>query len=251
MAAEVAVADVAVVVGALLLGSLVKATLGFGAPLIALPILALGLSSEDAVVLMALPGVVSNVILVYTTRSHYHETVDLKAILYPSIPTAIVGTLILSELPDRGISVMMAAMLVTYLVVRQFRPDATLTPGTRRWLAPTVGTMGGLSQGAVGLSLPWYGPYLHTLRLTPGAFTHEVCAFFLFPTAVQMVTLAAVGEYDARRIWLSIIASAVFLMTLPVGSRIRRTMTPAGFETAVLAMLAVAAVALVTQAVIG
>jgi uncharacterized membrane protein YfcA len=235
MAAEVAVADVAVVVGALLLGSLVKATLGFGAPLIALPILALGLSSEDAVVLMALPGVVSNVILVYTTRSHYHETVDLKAILYPSIPTAIVGTLILSELPDRGISVMMAAMLVTYLVVRQFRPDA----------------MGGLSQGAVGLSLPWYGPYLHTLRLTPGAFTHEVCAFFLFPTAVQMVTLAAVGEYDARRIWLSIIASAVFLMTLPVGSRIRRTMTPAGFETAVLAMLAVAAVALVTQAVIG
>jgi uncharacterized membrane protein YfcA len=244
-------ADVAVVVVALLLSSLVKATLGFGAPLISLPILALGLGSEDAVVLMAIPGVVSNGIMVYTTRSHHHETVDLKAILIPSIPTAAVGALILSELPDRGISVMMAGMLITYLLVRGFRPDATLTPATRRWLAPTIGGMGGLSQGAVGISLPWYGPYLHTLRLTPGAFTHEVCAFFLFPTAVQMTTLAALGEYDARRVGLSILASAVFVMTLPVGSRLRRTMTPKGFETAVLVMLAVAAVALVTEAVIG
>ena len=55
--------DIALVVVALFLGGIVKATLGFGAPLISLPILALGLGAEEAVVLMAVPGVVANGIL--------------------------------------------------------------------------------------------------------------------------------------------------------------------------------------------
>lgn len=243
-------AEIALVVIALLLGGIVKATLGFGAPLIALPILALGLGGEDAVVLMALPGVVANGILSYSTRSHRPETVDLWRIVIPSIPAAATGALILSGLPDRGISALLAGMLTAYLVVRRRRPNATVRPITRRWLSPAVGTVGGLSQGAVGISLPWIGPYLHSLRLTPDAFTHQVCTFFLVPTVVQMLTLAALGEYDARRIGLSILASAVFLTTLPIGQRIRRSMTPAGFESAVLWMMGLAALVLLLEAIL-
>ena len=136
------------------------------------------------------------------------------------------------------------------LVVRGLRPDATVTPHARRWLSPTIGLGGGLSQGAVGISLPWIGPYLHILRLSPNAFTYQVCVFFLVPTIVQTTTLAALGEFDGRRVGLSILASGVFLTTLPIGGRLRRSMTAKGFETAVLVMLAVAAAVLTTQAVI-
>ena len=243
-------ADIALVVVALLVGGLVKATLGFGAPLIALPIMALGMGSEDAVVIMAIPGVVANGILAWSTRSHHAEAIDLWRIVLPSIPAAALGSVILSGLPDRGTSVMMAIVIVAYLVVRHLQPDTTIGPRTRRWLSPGAGTMGGLSQGAVGISLPWVGPYLHALRLEPDAFTYEICVFFLVPTIVQTATLGVVGEYDSRRLGLSFVAAVVFLATLPVGSRIRRSMTPAGFERAVLWMLAVAAVALTTQAII-
>lgn len=243
-------AEIALVVVALLLGGIVKATLGFGAPLIALPILALGLGSEDAVVLMSVPGVAANGFLSYSTRSHRPDTVDLWRIVIPSIPAAVAGALLLSGLPDRVISVMMAGMLIAYLTVRRLHPDATVGPATRRWLSPSVGTVGGLSQGAVGISLPWVGPYLHTLRLTPGAFTHEVTTFFFVPTLVQMTTLAVVGEYDGRRVLLTAVATTVSVLTLPIGSRLRRSMTPKGFEQAVLWMLAVAAVVLTVEAVI-
>ena len=241
-------ADIALVVVALFLGGIVKATLGFGAPLVSLPILALGLGAEEAVVLMAAPGVVANRILSYSNRSHHRESIDLWSIMIPSIPAAAVGALVLSELPDRGISLLLAGMLVAYLLLRSFRPDVTVTPRTRRWLSPTVGLGGGLSQGAVGISLPWIAPYLHSLRLAPNTFTYQVCVFFLVPTVVQTTTLAAVGEYDGRRIALSVLASAVFLTTLPIGSRLRRSMTAKGFETAVLVMLAVAAAVLTIQA---
>ena len=242
--------DIALVVVALFLGGIVKATLGFGAPLISLPILALGLGAEEAVVLMAVPGVVANGILAYSNRSHHRESIDLGRIVIPSIPAAAAGAVVLSALPDRGISLLLAGMLVAYLLLRSFRPDVTVTPRTRRWLSPTVGLGGGLSQGAVGISLPWIAPYLHSLRLSPNTFTYQVCVFFLVPTVVQTTTLAAVGEYDGRRVALSILASAVFLTTLPIGSRLRRSMTARGFEIAVLVMLAVAAAALMTRAVI-
>lgn len=242
-------ADITIVIVALLLGGIVKATLGFGAPLIAIPIMAFVLGGEEAVVLMVMPGVVANGILAYDTRGHHHETIDLWRIVLPSIPAAAVGALILSGLPDRGVSLMLAAMLIAYLLVRSLRPDAQLGPQARRWLSPAVGIGGGLSQGAVGISLPWVGPYLHSLRLAPGAFTHEICSFFLVPTVVQMITLAVVGEFDARRIWLSILATAVFLITMPIGSHLRRSMTPEGFEKAVLAMLAAAALALAVDAI--
>ena len=242
--------EIALVVIALLLGGIVKATLGFGAPLIALPILALGLGGEDAVVLMAVPGVVANGILSHSTRSHRPETVDLWRIVIPSIPAAAVGALILSGLPDRGISALLAGMLIAYLVVRRLRPDASVSRRTRLWLSPAVGTAGGLSQGAVGISLPLVGPYLHTLRLTPDAFTHQVCTFFLVPTVIQMVTLAVVGEYDARRVGLSLLATAVLLTTLPIGMRLRRSMSPAGFEAAVLWMMGLAALLLLLEAVL-
>ena len=242
--------EIMLVVVAVFLGGIVKATLGFGAPLIALPILAIGIGGEEAVVLMAVPGVVANGILSYSNRSHHRESSDLWRIVIPSIPAAAVGALVLSELPDRGISLLLAGMLVAYLLVRSFRPDATIAPDTRRWLSPTVGLGGGLAQGAVGISLPVIGPYLHTLRLSPNAFTYHICVFYLVPTIVQVATLAAVGEYDGRRFGLSILASGVFLTTLPIGNRLRRSMTAKGFEMAVLVMLAVAAVALTTQAVI-
>ena len=67
---------------------------------------------------------------------------------------------------------------------------------------------------------------------------------------MQVSTFAAVGEYDVRRIGLSILASGVFLATLPIGKRLRRSMTPKGFEIAVLVMLAVAAIVLTAKAVI-
>ena len=217
----------------LFLGGIVKATLGFGAPLVSLPILALGLGAEEAVVLMAAPGVVANGILSYSNRSHHRESIDLWSIMIPSIPAAAVGALVLSELPDRGISLVLAGMLVAYLLVRTLRPDARLSPRTRRWLSPTVGLGGGLSQGAVGISLPWIGPYLHTLRLSPSAFTYQICVFFLVPTVIQMTTLAAVGEYDGRRVGLSILASGVFLTTLPIGGRLRLTSRVTGRQRCV------------------
>jgi uncharacterized membrane protein YfcA len=242
--------EIALVVIALLLGGIVKATLGFGAPLIALPILALGLGGEDAVVLMAIPGVVANGLLFYSNRASSGEAIDLWRLVIPSIPAAVAGALLLTGLPDRGLSVLLAAMIVAYLVLRLLHPEATVKPRTRRWLSPAVGVGGGLSQGAVGVSLPFIGPYLHALRLTPNAFTYEVCVFFFVPTLVQVLTLFVLGEYDARRIGLSLLASAVFLVTLPIGTRLRRSMTPRGFESAVLVMLGFAAVALTVQAIV-
>ena len=94
------------------------------------------------------------------------------------------------------------------------------------------------------------GPYVHSLRLSPNAFPYQICMFFLVPTIVQVLTFAAVGEYDVHRIGSSILASGVFLTTLPIGKRLRRSMTATGFEMSVLVMLAVAAFVLTTKAII-
>ena len=179
--------DVLLVVVALFLGGVVKATLGFGTPLISLPILAIGLGGEEAVILIAIPGLVSNGILLYSNRSHHRESVDLWRIVIPSIPAAALGALALSELPDRAISLLLAGMLVAYLLVRGFRPDATVTFTKRRWLSP-----------AVGISLPVIAPYLHSLRLSPNAFTYQICTRF-FLVAERLHVQVSTCSFWSRR----------------------------------------------------
>src|SRR5919107_359645 len=109
--------DVVVIVAALTLGAFVKGVTGTGLPQIAIPVMAASLGVERAVVIMALPGIASNAWLVWANRDAFATTRDLPALIGAGIAGAVAGTVLLTSVDGRLLSVVLAAVILGYVAV--------------------------------------------------------------------------------------------------------------------------------------
>ena len=74
-----------------------------------------------------------------------------------------------------------------YLVFRAVSPKTELTERANRVVAPVVGFAAGGFQGATGISVPIFGPYLHARGLTPRRFAFNAAAFLLAISSVFLI----------------------------------------------------------------
>ncbi|NNE72167.1 MAG: sulfite exporter TauE/SafE family protein [Acidimicrobiales bacterium] len=237
-------AEVTAVVLAVLLGGLIKSITGMGFPIVAIPVIAVVLSLEDAVAIIAIPNTIFNASLVFQARSAAPETRDLPRLAAYGIVGAVGGTLLLFSVPEAALLIPLIVMIWVYIISAQQNPTRQLTPAhTRRW-APAVGTAAGVAQGAVGISGPIVGAWIHAYRLPKQAAVLSVTVLFLLTGAAQLVVLVAAGSYDRDRLLLAVLAIIPMAITLPIGVRIRDRISTDAFGRAVLGILALSSIAL-------
>lgn len=232
----------------LAVGAFVKGITGAGLPQLAIPVMALFVGIEQAVIVMSIPGLVSNIWLVVEHRKSAPETRDLPVQLGTGIIGTAVGTVLLTSIDGRWLSVGLAVLIVCYVVLRLTNPRATLGPGVSRWLSPPVGLASGGLQGATGVSGPLLSTYNHSLGLSPSAFIFSISTLFLVFSLVQVVTLAALGAYTAELLVQGVLAVLPVAVMLPLGSRVARRIPAEAFSKLILVTLLAAAGALVWQA---
>ncbi|MBT8099367.1 MAG: sulfite exporter TauE/SafE family protein, partial [Gammaproteobacteria bacterium] len=146
---------------AISVGALLKGITGLGLPLFAVPAIATLRSVEEAVVLMIIPGIASNLWVVLSRRAHLASLRDHLPFLASGFVGGIAGTLLLHSIPDRWLKFMLASWLAVYLIQYFFsRRDPALFRGRGRW-AYLVGLVAGTTQGATGISAQVVAPYFH------------------------------------------------------------------------------------------
>jgi uncharacterized membrane protein YfcA len=122
-------------------------------------------------------------------------------------------------------------------------PDLRTTPAqSRRW-SPAVGTAAGLFQGAIGMSGPIVGSWIHSYRLPRGVHILSVTTLFFVIGVARLVVLVTSGAL-AGLVGATLLACVPVLACIPIGTAIRRRISPGGFDVAVVGILAVSAVAL-------
>lgn len=230
-------------------GALVKSVTGMGYPLIAVPLIAMVLGVEEAVVLVALPNFAANVYLNFESRDARAETRDLDRLVGFGIVGAVVGTVALVELPEAPLLLGLAAMIIAFIVVFLTHPELSVAPGTARRVSPFVGMVAGLAQGAVGVSGPIVATWVHGYRLSPRGFVNQVTFIFGITGLTQVVILGIQGQFTAGRMVASLVAAIPVALAIPIGLQLRRKLAGPVFERVVLASLSVSAVALVLQAI--
>lgn len=237
------------VVAASLVGAGVKSVTGLGYPVVAVPIIALALGIEDAVVIVALPNLGANAYLWYESRDAPEGDRFLPSLLVTGVIGAVIGTYALVSLPAEPLLVALAVTVVVFVVQFIRRPDTEWSPSVIRRGSPVVGAFVGLAQGAVGVSGPIVASWAHGFRLSPRAYVHLVTAIFGVTGAVQIVTLAVQGQFTGPRLLGSLAAAAAVVAVTPFGVRLRDRLAGENFNRAVLAVLVVSAVSLVVDAV--
>jgi uncharacterized membrane protein YfcA len=203
---------------AITLGAIVKGITGMGLPPVALPVMAVFLGVEDAVVVMAIPTVVTNFALLVDNWEYRRDNPVVGRMVVAAALGGILGAWLLANLDERVIAVLMAVLVGAYVAVRAVGSSWTLSRHVAKVSAAPVGLVGGALQGATGLSGPWFGSYLHAMGLRPATFVFSIAAVFQFSAATQVIGLAAFGKYDARLFGLSVLAAALAVVVL-VGVR--------------------------------
>lgn len=240
--------DVVVIVTAIAAGAFVKGVTGSGLPLIALPVMAAFIGVERSIVVMTIPGIVSNSWMLWGLRRHLRHTRDLPAVLLTGALGVLAGTWLLKTLDARVLSLALAGMITVYVTLFFAHPELRLPPWLTRRLAAPVGAAAGALQGATGLSGPVVLTWFHAYRLPKELYLASIVAVFQLYSVAQLLSLAALGLYTPSRIRDSLLA-LLPLLALPVGTRVARRLDERIFEYVVLLLLMAVAGKMVYDAV--
>lgn len=243
--------DLVVIVVAIGVGAFVKGVTGTGLPQIAIPVMAAVIGVERAVIIMAIPGILSNAWLVRANRDMWQETRDLRVLSTAGVVGAVVGTVVLTTVDGRWLSLVLAVVILGYVAVVTRSPHLSLSPRLTRFTSPPVGLLAGGLQGATGVSGPLLSTYLHGYALAPAAYILSLSTLFLVFSVVQVVTLAGLGLYTADLVRDSALALVPIAVMLPLGNRLSRRLPTATFRRVILFGLALTATALVYGALTG
>ncbi len=228
----------------------VKAVAGFGGPLIAIPLLAPFLGVEGAVVAVVLANLVANVMMLWTNR---HAASPNRRLLVRVIGAGalgtVAGTIALTRLDDRILSVTLAVTVVIYIVASLARPEFKVSRDVGMKLSAPVGIVGGVLQGATGNSGTVFGSFYHSLDLPRDEFVFALTVTFLTFGSLQIVTLAQLGRFSGDPLERALIAIVPVLLVIPLGEAFSRRLDAKIFGRLVLGLLAFSAVALVIGAV--
>lgn len=222
---------------AVAIGAFAKGATGTGLPQVAIPVVAMFLGVEHAVVVMAIPAVASNSWMLWQYRSHLSSSRDLPALLLAGSIGAVLGTFALKSLDTGVLSVVVATIVLVYVILFLSRSELVLSPRLTRYLSPPLGLGAGLLQGATGISGPLVSTYLHGFRLKKEVFVVSQVALFQVYGIVQMLTLLPLGLYDRQRLVHALLALILIILIMPLGAYWARRLSHRAFELLVLVIL--------------
>lgn len=228
---------------------LVKAVVGFGGPLLAIPILAPFVGVEHAVVVVSLGNIVANLMLLWANRTAAGTTMPLLIrVVSAGVVGVALGTYLLTVLDDRVLSFALAISVFVYIGLALARPELRISRERGLRIAAPVGIVGGFMHGATGNSGTVFGTFLHALALPRPEFVFAVTIPFLVFGSVQVATLATLGSFTGERLVQAVAAIVPVVLITPLGARIGGRLKSTTFSQLVLALLGVSGLALLVSA---
>ncbi|MAQ83589.1 MAG: hypothetical protein CMH12_10185 [Maritimibacter sp.] len=247
MSAEL-LGEFALIFVALALGGLLKGAIGAGAPVVAVPVMALFFDVQLAVVVMVIPNLVSNL---WQGWQHRAQMLPRRFTLGLALSGAIgagTGSVILAVVPSDVLLLVVAVMVLFFILFRLARPDWGLSYPAALKLVWPAGFLAGNLQGATGVSAPVSISFLSAMRLDRLAFLATISVFFALMSVVQIPVLWAYGLMDWQRTAYGIAAIVPLLAFMPVGNYIARFVPPKLFDRIIMVLLTLVALRMIWKA---
>lgn len=232
------------------LGGILKGATGAGAPIVAVPLLAILYDVPLAVTVFVIPNLVPNMWQAWVFRKHQ---LPLRFALGFSISGALgaaVGTYLLSNLPADVLSLLVAFAVLIYVGFRMLHPNWILSFKRAITLVFPVGFMAGILQGSSGVSAPASITFLNAMRLERPQFIAIISVFFVAIALVQVPLLAVYGFLTQERLILSCLALIPLVAFMPVGAFLVRHISKKSFDFLILVLLLILAIKLIVDVVL-
>ena len=242
--------DILVVCGAFLFAGLVKGTTGLGFATTALSFLVYAIGLKEALPLLIVPSVVSNLIVMRDAR-HFRATLIQFRLMYAAAPVGIfIGLALLMWLDPTISSAILGLVLIIYGVITITQPAFRLPTALARRLEIPVGFTTGLVNGVTGSQVMPVLPYLLSLPLERNVFIQAINISFTISSVVFAIGLAWLGLFTVDTTQISFVGLVAMLVGLKLGIPIRRRLPQSSFRRAVLGLLVLLGAGLVLRSLL-
>lgn len=226
--------------------AMVKGAIGFGFPLLAVPLLSAIMGPKVAIPVVAIPTLMSN-FLVVRRGGAGQASGALWALLAGTAVGTVAGALLLGAVNPKLAAGLVGGVAVLYVVATALRLTLRVPASTVRRAGPAFGLLAGLMGGATGISSPLLASYLHMLRVEKREFVFWITMTFFVVNIVQVATYFRLGLYEGPVLTTALLACAPMAIGTVAGLALQDRLDPKWFERIVLAVVFVASVNLIAR----
>jgi uncharacterized membrane protein YfcA len=239
-------ADLAGVIGIAFLAAGCQSLTGFGAALVAVPLLSLYVDAKLAVVISTfLSTIISTPLLLEVRRQVRLAKVAPLAI--GSVVGVPVGILILKGVDPGVLKILVAAVVITASAILYLAPRFTV--GGRNTLSSLVaGALSGLLRASTSMAGPPVVLYTISHEKEIEEFRSTVLALFLVVSALTVPGFVVAGLISHDALKATAVALPGLALGLLVGARLRSRVQPKLFRTLVLAVLVLTSIGVIVSA---
>ncbi|WP_018916070.1 sulfite exporter TauE/SafE family protein [Vreelandella zhanjiangensis] len=217
---------------------IVKGAIGSGVPVLVVPVLTMLYDVKLAIAVLVAPNLFSNMLQVWQYRRHLLPLRFLAAFSVAGALGIILGTWGLVALSPEILSLGVAGAIILYLIIKLTRRRLALPYATATRIVIPVGLLGGVLQGAAGMSAPASITFLNAMQLERPVFIGSISVFFVSITCVQIPALLSAGILTPQLSLYSVIALTIILIGMPLGAQLGKRLPHRWFDNLIMLLLA-------------
>jgi uncharacterized protein len=228
------------------LASMIKGTIGFGFPLVAVPLLSALMGPRVAIPVVAIPTLLSNVLVIRRGGAAGTPAAMWMALSGLAVGT-VAGALLLGSLDARLVSGLVGLVAILYVLATALRLTVRVPAASARQVGPVFGVLAGLMGGATGISSPLMASYLLLLRLEKREFVFWITVMFFIVNIAQVATYFRLGLYVVPVLTTALLVCVPMVIGTLAGLALQDRLAPRLFERIVLVVVFAAGLNLVVQ----
>ncbi|MCR4667527.1 MAG: sulfite exporter TauE/SafE family protein [Desulfovibrio sp.] len=233
-----------------LLGGFASGVSGLGAMMLALPILSMKLSAQNAILTCCLVAFPCCLQLAWNYRKNIHWP-DLKPLWLACIPGCLLGTLVLTVAPPALLELGIGILIAIFIAV-QLSAKKTRTPLKSTILSLSIAGAGsGFTGSAVSIVGVPMGIFVLLAHWDKDRARGTMSMFFMLSTLITVCSQWAAGLYSMYLLHISLIGILGCLIGQDAGYRVGRHLHQRTFVIFVLSFLSCAAAVLCYKGIVG
>lgn len=239
--------QIAIIIAVAVVSAFVKAITGAGFPMLVVPVLALFIDVADAIVVVAIPNVTMNGSIFWSLRHVRGDSPTLPRFLVATSIGAVIGSLLLSVLPETVLRLGLVGIIVLFVANRLSDRRFTLDSARALRLAPVAGGVSGIVFGATAVSGPLVTPWFLSQNLRRDVYLVSISAAFTLAGVAQVLFFLVQGAFTTNFVLGGLGLVALSSAILPIGARLRERLDVETFERLVLLLLVLSATSLLAS----
>ena len=226
------------------LGGILKGATGAGAPIIAVPALAILFDVPTAIAIFSLPNLLANIWQGWTFRREQRSKMLVWGFAGFGVLGMALGTYFLTILSLERLEKTLGIMILLFLGFKTLNPRWILVRHVGIKIAPIAGFLAGGLQGVTGLSAPISLSFLNAMRLDRSEFIATIAVFFSLTALPQIALLIYFNILTLSLSFWSFLGLLPVICFIPLGQYLAKKWSCEVFDRIILSFLMMIAVKL-------